>query len=83
MTTYGYHSRDYCRQRCARRRYAFSGALAPPAATALVPCGTSLTVTLPAEDPSHPGQFSPERGPCDDSAPATPPLQPPALILPA
>ena len=62
---------------------ALSGALAPPMAVAVVPCGTSLTNTLPAEDPSRPGQFSPERGPCDDSLPATPPLQPPALILPA
>ena len=61
---------------------ALSGALAPQSAFAHMPCGSSLKDSLPAAGPSHPGQFSPERGPCDDSVPSTPQLQPPALILP-
>ena len=62
---------------------AVSGVSAPPPAAALVPCGSIQADAMPAADPSHPGQFSPQRGPCDDSLPARPALQPPALILPA
>ena len=62
---------------------ALSGAIAPQAAVAQVPCGTSLKDTLRGHEQSHPGQFSPERGPCEDSVPSSPQLQPPPLILPA
>ena len=61
---------------------ALSGVLAPPA-VAQVPCGSIQADAGPAAGPSHPGQVSPQRGPCDDSLPARPALQPPALILPA
>jgi hypothetical protein len=59
-----------------------SGAYAPPLAAAMVPCGTSLKDSMRADDPSHPGQFTPESGPCDDSLPSGPPAQAPPLILP-
>ena len=62
---------------------ALSGAVASPPVAALVPCGFSLKGSPPADGPSHPGQFSPESGPCDDNVPSSPQLQPPALILPA
>ena len=60
----------------------FSGAYAPPQAAAMVPCGTSLRDSVRADYPSHPGQFSPEGGPCEDSSPPGPPAQAPHLILP-
>jgi hypothetical protein len=63
---------------------ALGGALAPPPqAVALVPCGKSLSDSMPATGPSQPGQLRPERGPCDDSIPSSPQLQPPPLILPS
>ena len=62
---------------------ALSGALVLPPASALVPCGSSLKDSLPAAGPSNPGQFSPERGPCDDSVPLLLTLTVPPGVLDA